>query len=82
MSTHCANCGDDYEPRRTDSLFCSARCKAKYHRERDPVGTVRSVRRLLRGRVSVVTWFDKPEAPRALKFIPNQKITMGSDEEK
>ncbi len=79
MSATCLDCGGDYDSKRTDSLFCSARCKAKYHRHHDPVGTVRSVRRLMRGRVSVVVWFDEHEAPRALSFSPNLKVVMGRD---
>lgn len=82
MSTAtCEYCGQTYNPKRTDSRFCCSRCKSAYHREHDPVGTVRSVRKLKRGRVSVVIWFDHPEASRALNFSPDQAVVMGKDEE-
>jgi len=77
----CEFCGNGYQPKRTDSRFCCARCKSAYHREHDPIGTVRSVRRLMRGRVSVVVWFDPPESSRAIVFEPDQRVVLGRDED-
>ena len=77
MTATCEHCGHAYEPKRTDSRFCCSRCKSAWHREHEPAGQVRSVRKLTKGRVSVVTWFDETDAPRALRFEPGQRVIMG-----
>ncbi len=78
MSGHCEYCGG---PKPDHARFCGAVHKAAWHREHQPEGAVRSVRRLMKGRVSIVIWFDEHEAHRALAFEPGQSVVIAEGEE-
>lgn len=74
----CEQCGTRYVPKRDDSRFCTDKCRGLWHREHDPAGSVRSVRRLTNGRVAITAHFADHEAERALHFAVGQTIVLGA----
>jgi hypothetical protein len=81
MSEHafvCEQCGQSEIAKREGARFCSAKCKAEWHRGHDPEGVCFSVRRLANGKVRVAADFAEHEAEVALRFIPKQPLIMGS----
>lgn len=41
MNNHCFNCGQSFPASRSDQLFCSKRCRYKYHHRGDMVMTLK-----------------------------------------
>jgi hypothetical protein len=58
--------------------FCSDKHRAAWHREYDPQGIVRNVRRLANGGTAVVLHFADRDAERALHFQIKQSVVMGA----
>lgn len=54
----CDQCQKTFEPARADQRFCAPRCRAAWHRENVPAGTVTSLRPLKRGGWSVTVKYD------------------------
>jgi hypothetical protein len=78
---HCDQCGNEFEVgRQKDQRFCTSPCRRQWHREHDPEGIVRGVRRLTNGRVGMTIWFEEHDAERALHMHVNQKVVVGGVE--
>lgn len=71
----CEHCGGS---RPVKARFCSARCKARYHREHEPLGVVKAARRLMKGRASVIVHYGAHEAERAMHFAPGEEVVLAS----
>lgn len=53
----CEYCGNPFEPVTDEQRFHTGRCKAAWHRENVPHGTITSVRQLKRGGYAVTTHY-------------------------
>lgn len=71
------NCGYCGTPVYGGRRFCTDRHKAAYHRERDPVGIVGSVRGF-KDRTRVILYFDRGELPHLLKpeFLDGSRVVL------
>lgn len=73
-------CGTPFRPKRRTQKFCSGRCRQAHHRAHPlgdgPGGKVAGVRRLARGRVSVVVHFEADDAERALKLALGELVRI------
>ena len=74
--TTCPHCSAEFEPRRADQVYCSAKCRqAHYHATKGDGalrGTITAVRRLTGGRVSVTVRFPPESADYALRLEPGK----------
>lgn len=81
MST-CPHCAAEFESRRADQVYCSAKCRqAHYHQTKGDGalrGAITAVRRLTRGRVSVTVRFQPKEAHYALQLQPGGVVEVVS----
>lgn len=77
----CAWCGASLAGKRRQAKFCGARCRQTFHKQKAPRGIVKQVRRLARGRVSVIVHFDPIDAPRALELMPGQLAIVAEGEQ-
>lgn len=66
----CAYCGGPFDARKPWAAFCKPQCRAAFDVEVGATGTVKAVRRLTKGRVSVILWLDGPAAERAIHLEP------------
>lgn len=72
----CTWCGASLAGKRRQAKFCGEKCRQRFHRERAPQGKVKQVRRLSRGRVSVIIHFEPGDAERALRLMPGEEVSM------
>lgn len=71
-------CDYDGKPHSKRGRFCSDKCRATWHREHDPSGVVRSVRKLRNGGTAVIVHFDDQQAERAFHFHVRQAVVLGA----
>lgn len=74
LETKCEYCGKPSQGQRFDS----EECRAAWHREHDPRGKVKTLRRLADGVTTVTVHFGEPDAERALRFVPGQDVVLGA----
>lgn len=67
-------CGAMFRPRKLWQAFCGASCRSAYDAEVGATGTVASVRKLTRGRVSVIVRLEGPAAERAINLSPGDRV--------
>ncbi len=68
----CDHCAAPLTGGRPDRRFCDARCRRANYDERAQVGTVRSVRRLASGKMSVIVWMDHDT-----QLVPGMAVRIG-----
>lgn len=67
-------CGRMFRPVKPWQTFCCASCRSSYDAEVGATGTVASVRKLTRGRVSVIVRMEGPAAERAINLSPGDRV--------
>lgn len=70
----CDYCGAPIEE---NKRFCCDLHRSRWHREHEPVGTIRSVRALRKGAVSVTVHFPAVESQRALSYPIGAQAVLG-----
>jgi len=76
----CPQCHHEFEPRRIDQRYCSARCRVRHYAEHVGDGAlrarIRGVRKLGSGEISVTLRFSQEEADNAFALTPGQIIEV------
>ena len=73
----CLECGQEHG---RSAEYCSDRCRALHYRTHMPLGTVRSARRLVNNKASIVIHYGPEEAERALTFKLKQPVYLAPKE--
>lgn len=69
-------CSKMFRPKKPWQRFCSASCRQSWDVEAGTMGRVASVRKLTRGRVSVILRLEGSAADRALNLTPGDDIRV------
>lgn len=72
----CPYCHELFAPKRKAQAFCGSKCRSAYHIDVGTLGQIRSVHKLLRGRVSVVIHLEGPAAEAALNLPVREQIRI------
>ena len=76
----CPHCRTEFAARRTDQVYCCAKCRlARYQSTKGDGalrGRVSSVRRLRHGEVSVIVRFAPGDADKAVQFCPRRVVEV------
>lgn len=77
----CDYCGAHFQSVKEDARFHTDKCRAAWHREHDPAGIIRGVRKLANGGVSIIVHLPAKEFDRAMRFNLKQTVVVGAVDE-